>query len=256
MRDYNRGWFSYFDHRVYFPSHSAIYELMLNNGVFEPHVRNLIARLARPDTHVFDVGANIGLMAIPILSAHPAVHVTSIEPGPNVYKCLAETRRQSKYNDRWTVINKAIAETSGQLTFHECLNGNDAFSGIRDTGRGGASRAIEVSAVRLDALWQELGNPVVSVIKIDVEGAELGVLLGAPECVEKNRPAILIEWWPENYSTYGTQGESLLAFATRYEYRVFDAVGMTEVRDSCMLHVCHLSGREDFILVPKECKSV
>jgi FkbM family methyltransferase len=50
-----------------------------------------------------------------------------------------------------------------------------------------------VQSVPLDRIWQELGRPPVSFVKIDVEGAEASVLRGARKMMTSTRPPLLIE---------------------------------------------------------------
>ena len=48
-------------------------------------------------------------------------------------------------------------------------------------------------AVTLDGLWSAHGEPEVSVVKVDVEGAEPAVLRGARRVLERWHPPILLE---------------------------------------------------------------
>ena len=52
---------------------------------------------------------------------------------------------------------------------------------------------MTVAASSLDVVWNEAQRPGVSVVKIDVEGTELGVLEGARELLAACRPTLLIE---------------------------------------------------------------
>jgi FkbM family methyltransferase len=54
----------------------------------------------------------------------------------------------------------------------------------------------EVRVERLDDVWEEAGRPEVSVLKVDVEGAEVHVLAGAAELVRSSRPAC--SWKPRS----------------------------------------------------------
>jgi protein O-GlcNAc transferase len=47
--------------------------------------------------------------------------------------------------------------------------------------------------VTLDAVWEEESRPEISVVKIDVEGAELDVLEGATAVLRTCRPAVMVE---------------------------------------------------------------
>jgi hypothetical protein len=46
---------------------------------------------------------------------------------------------------------------------------------------------------RLDNVWDEAGKPSVAFIKMDVEGAEINVLMGAPRLLSTCRPSLLVE---------------------------------------------------------------
>ena len=154
----------------------------LPDGSWEPEITRLLAGATRPGTTILDVGANIGASAIPLLAAFPDIHALSFEPSPSVLRFLTRTHEESRFRDRWEVIPKAVTEQSGAdvtFTTFDCP-GADVFDGLRDTGRTGAlARQVAVPTTSVDAEWQSRGRPPVSVLKVDVEGAELGVLAGA-----------------------------------------------------------------------------
>mgnify|MGYP000610355246 CR=1 FL=1 len=248
--DTSRGWFWYAGRRIYFPPGSIIYEIVHTNGSFESHVRDRMISLARDGSYVFDIGANIGLMAIPLLVRKPSIRIVSMEAGPNVFRYLQRTHDGIPENERWLLRNQAAADSVGELEFHECVGGKDALSGICDTRRGGESRCIRVPSVTVDSVWQELGCPDVSVMKIDVEGAELKVLQGASQCIRTVQPALIVEWWPPNFRAYGANASDLLKFACEAGYRVFSARYLSAMNDVCELSFHHAVGEEDFVLIP------
>lgn len=111
------GAFSYFGTRVAFPKGSHIFERACETGIYERDNLKLIAALVRPGTRYMDVGANIGLLSIPLLHYFPTSQVVSFEPSPNALPYLLETQRQSGFGDRWRVIGKAVGSQLGQLEF-------------------------------------------------------------------------------------------------------------------------------------------
>src|ERR1700730_1556499 len=78
-----RGSFPYYDHTVYFPLGSRVFEIACADGIYEKEIINLILRLVTPGTTYFDIGANIGLMSVPVLAIHPSVKIVSIEASPS-----------------------------------------------------------------------------------------------------------------------------------------------------------------------------
>ena len=85
--------FLYYGHRVYFPSGSHLFERFCEEGGYEQEVINLILSLVEPETTYIDVGANIGLLSVPVLATRPRVNVISIEASPETLPFLLELRR-------------------------------------------------------------------------------------------------------------------------------------------------------------------
>ena len=246
------GSFRYFDVEVFFPRSSVIFKMICEQGYYERDNARLLATLAgrKPEGIVFDVGANIGSMAIPVLDSRPTCRVVSFEPSPGTSECLRRTIVGSRFRDRWQLVEKAAGEMVGTCEFFAADSGLDAYNGFANTQRSAKARRLEVQVTTLDAQWKELGCPPVSVIKIDVEGAELQVLGGAREVVATERPAILLEWNMLNLRAYGKVPGDLLVPAAGLGYRVFSAPHLIPVSSVEDLEVQMLQ-TESFLLVPE-----
>lgn len=241
------GSFSYYGTRVFFPRGSHIFAKACEAGVYERENLKLLAALVRPGTAYFDVGANIGLLSIPILSCLPACQVASFEPSPNTLPFLLRTLEQSGFGDRWRVIGKAVGSKAGSLEMFTHAPAMGAFDSLRDTRRTGASARRTVAVTTIDSEWETLGKPVVSMIKIDVEGAELDALKGAAACLAAHRPNILLEWNSENLAAFDCEPESLLRFAREAGYDIFSLPELTIVERATTLRLKMLA-TENFLL--------
>jgi FkbM family methyltransferase len=245
------GAFRYYNTKVYFPKNSIIFHLACDQGIYESENIRLISALLAPDTVYFDVGANIGLMALPLLHTCPGCTVVSFEPSPNTLQFLSRTAKDSGFGDRWRIIGKAAGSTIGSLEFCTAATELGAFDGFQDTKRAGNTQKVTVPVTTLDAEWEAMGKPPVSFIKIDVEGAEMQTLQGAISCIKHEQPYILLEWNPINLIAYECDPESLLKLADSLGYQVFSVPSLVPVPDFTMLKL-QMVKTENFLLVPPD----
>lgn len=86
-------------------------------GIYESENLKLIYHFVRPNSVYFDVGANIGLMSIPLLYSCPSCTVVSMEPSPNTLKFLIRTFEGSGFGNRWRIVGKAAGSSMGSMNF-------------------------------------------------------------------------------------------------------------------------------------------
>ena len=244
------GSFAYYGNRVYFPRGSHVFQRACSEGVYEAATVRLIATLVRPDTFYLDIGANIGLLALPILEYEPACQVVSFEPSPNALPYLERTARESRFRDRWHIVGKAAGRTGGATELFRHDPGMGAYDSLKQTGRGGPSTTVSVPLTTIDAEWERLGKPAVSMMKMDIEGAEMEAIAGASECLRQCRPNLLLEWRAENFAAFKCEPADLLRVASQIDYNVYCASTMTPVTSEIDLQLQMLKC-EDYLLVPK-----
>ncbi|MEO8276043.1 MAG: FkbM family methyltransferase [Thermoanaerobaculia bacterium] len=245
------GRFPYFGTQVYFPKGSHSFLAACEQGIFESDNVRLLQGLVRPGSWMFDVGANIGLMSIPILLNRSDVHVVAFEPSPNTLPWLRRTIDRSALRDRWTLVPRAVGAETKRVSFSVSAIEESLYDGIRATGRVGQARTVEVEQTTLDETWRALGSPDVSMIKCDVEGGELAVFQGARQCLGASRPAVLTEFNRLNLAAYEISAETLLGFIKEVEYRIYALPGLAEVRRPRELEV-QMIFTESFLLLPSE----
>lgn len=152
---------------------------VVTEGFYESEVFDAIAEALPESGGVFwDVGANRGHHAVTLKSLRPDVQVLAFEPSPRE---IAGLMRNALLNqvDIW-VLPLALHQRAGLLTFHVC-NGNTGRNTLQDWGDTSEFSKRLASCVQADVLCREHDLPVPNVVKIDVECAELDVLLGMQE---------------------------------------------------------------------------
>lgn len=185
VRDgYERGYFLYKQH-------------------FEAKGVTALRAWVRPGTSVIDVGAHIGFFTLHLARwVSAGGRVLAIEPDPLNLERLRRTLARAGVDSRVDTIQAAVAEASGQ-GFLELNPQNPADHHL---GTGG----IRVALTTIDELLRERDWPVVSLIKIDVQGAEPRVLAGAAETIARFRPALFVEVHDQSLRRYGSSSRSLL----------------------------------------------
>lgn len=164
--------------------HTVIRDAMLEDDLLHA----IVDRTVRPGDHCVDIGAHLGAMTQRFLRLSPTGRHVCVEPTP--YKAAWLAR---KFPDV-TVVAAALAEEPGELTFYHQPR-NSGYSGltkheanVNDTSD---VQEIRVRCETLDAIVPEERR--IAFMKIDVEGAELRVLRGAPRVLTRDRPMFVFE---------------------------------------------------------------
>jgi FkbM family methyltransferase len=250
-KENKRGLFTYQKHLVYFPKNSFLFKRVKGGEkLYERELVKIINRQLKDGSFYFDIGANIGLLAIPFLNYNKSVSVVSFEPSPNTYKYLAKTVADSCYKNRWTAINKAIGDKEGKLQLHLADESMGAFDSFKDTKRVPYVNIVDVEVTTIDKAWIEIGRPPVCVIKIDTEGADLPGLMGGKECIKATHPFISLEWNRRNVDAFGITPQQLIDFCKEINYGMFGFPYMQRIETENEIRVFS-DASDTIILIPR-----
>jgi FkbM family methyltransferase len=138
---------------------------------------------------IVDVGANIGVTSMIASRIHQRGKVIAFEPSPKAFLCLSKT---ASYNNikNCKIINKALGSQTGSISFVE----SEFLAGSYVAADAAEQSNAQVELTTLDAVAEELKLDRLDLLKIDVEGFELDVLLGATKTIEKFKPKIFMEF--------------------------------------------------------------
>jgi len=183
--------------RAYRSAYGA-YKRFLEAGHLEP-----LRSIVRPGTSVVDGGANLGFFTLKFAAwVRDGGRVIAIEPEAINYNRLCRAVADAGVSHLVDAVQAAAIEKSGQVS----LIVSRRHPGDHRIGEGGAL----VRAVTIDELLAKSGAPPVSLIKIDVQGAESRVLAGAGVTLEALRPALFIEVCDEALQECQSSAERLL----------------------------------------------
>lgn len=163
-------------------------------GLYELDTLRLVRRILTPGSHFVDGGANIGyftLHAAKFLAGHGTV--TSFEPDP---LNLARLKAHLAANNLTSAVHlheKALGASPGTLTLYHPggqtaeSNNHGRASIYQSLAPGGQSFSVPV--VRLD---EALNGATPTLIKLDIEGAEVQAVTGMQNLLVSSRPPMLI----------------------------------------------------------------
>lgn len=207
---------------------TSLVEDIQGGQVYEPEVTGRLVRelLRRNSATYLDVGANLGLMTLNVLAEVPDVKVVAFEPGPHQAQLLRKNIAANQLEGRVSVVQWALGNKPGTAQFVIHHDRHSSGDGFIDTGRAGRTVTIDVPVGTLDGWWVDAGRPGVDAIKIDTEGAELWVLQGAHDLLEKCRPVVVFELHPKNIRVYPYKAEDILEYFSRLGYEVQSLSGV------------------------------
>ena len=127
---------------------------------------------------------------------------------------------QQKFSDRANIYPYALAEKSGNSTFNWVKNA-PAYSGLKKRKYDISNPKIEKIDVEIRTLNEIIPDDVkIDFIKIDVEGAELGVLKGASRVLQ-NQPTVLFEFGLGASDYYNTQPEDIFKLFNNHQLNIY-----------------------------------
>lgn len=194
-----------------------------NGGWSEPEL-DLIPFAIRPGETALDLGANFGLYSYHISRAlGGSGRVYAFEPVPFTFATLQLVSKILRFRNV-TLFEKGCSAEAGRISFEVPVQASGAFAagqayigGRRDDRAGketqvrwAGTREVVCEVVSLDDFLPDLDN--LSLIKCDVEGAELFAFRGAKELISKHLPTVICEINPWFLEGFGVQLEELTAF--------------------------------------------
>lgn len=186
-------------------------------GTTEPAVQAALRQRLRPGDVLYDVGANVGFFTV--LAARlvgPGGHVVAFEPLPENVAALRHNLALNHF-ENVTVVEAALGAAEGtaelildgEPTWAKLAGADGSDDGLsRDAsgdpggGRGALRQAppaaFQVRVTSVDALLDSGVLPAPTLVKIDVEGAEVDVVRGMRATLRARRPTLLCEMHGKN----------------------------------------------------------
>ena len=162
----------------------------------------LLRNFINNESIVYDIGANIGYHTVAFSKL--AEHVYAFEPNNKNLDLLI---KNTKTLDNVTIYNFACSDKNAIMHIEDFdldVPGNYGEMHMLETGQ-------TCNTIRIDDL-KDIYAP--DLIKIDVEGHELQVLLGSIETIKEYKPKIF-------YEAHGTDLDKIYELLTNLDYKLY-----------------------------------
>lgn len=178
------------------------------NAGYDAQTVEVIKRVVKRDSNCIDVGCHKGAVLDHMLLLAPRGRHLAFEPLPDLFVNL-----RGKYGKANVALHEvALADASGETTFQHVV-ASPGYSGIlRRAYDRPDERVVEIRVrlARLDDIVP--ADMPIRLVKIDVEGAELGVLKGGAATLARTRPFVIFEHGLGAADFYGTRPEQIHDF--------------------------------------------
>jgi len=188
-------------------------------GVFEKEETELVKNLIQKEDVVLDIGANIGYYTVLLSNlVGNEGKVFSFEPGLENFNILKKNIFSNNIQNS-ILENLAVSDSSIETK----LFLSDGPGGHRIYHSNYCTDNFEVvNTITLDNYFKD--NPIkerISFVKIDVEGAEFGVLRGMKSLLKNKNIKILLELYGPFIREFGNEPNQLFLFLRGYGFKIY-----------------------------------
>ncbi len=190
---------------------------------FEEAEISFLRRFLRPSDIFIDIGSNIGLFSIHAANiVGEKGSVFAYEPTPKTFTRLIENIQLNNL-ENIKAFNIGISDSKGTLCLKVSSSGFDAWNTFVGQEDFKFSRQVDVPVETLDDIYQYTfseNKSSIALIKIDVEGWERHVLIGAQSILKKqDAPVLMVEFTETNLLAAGTNCYEIYDLVASYGYK-------------------------------------
>lgn len=198
--------------------------------------RGALYDLVGPGDIAIDVGTNIGEVLLNFARmVGPTGRAIGFEANPVTHALCCSNLGLNPFP--WAEVHAVgLGHIEGELDFGRRCEANSGADSFTPAGAG----TIKAAVTTLDRFVEQATLNRIDLIKIDTEGFDLNVLMGAEQSLQRFSPRLFVELCDENLRAHGGSAEELVRFLERIGYRVTNAETAEPVRSSNDFTGCFL----------------
>ncbi len=198
---------------------------------FEYKTISLFEKLVETSSVIFDIGANVGLLSVIASRTNKKATIHSFEPSSKTYQVLNYNIELNKCPN--ILVNQmALSNAQGEVVLYtpesEFKDFDDSFKTISidkaiDTNQSKSAEKVRMSTFDTYVFENQIRD--VSLIKIDIEGAELLFFRGAAKYFTDNKnnlPILVFENTENNNQRFNYTVTDTLAYLSKFGFRIYN----------------------------------
>ena len=195
--------------------------------------------LVKPGFIILDIGTNIGNTLLELSQKLGGTgFVYGFEPDPDTFQeCLINVNLNPELKSNLQVFNFGLGKEDADFILEERIKSNKGGNRILEKSRTEVGKVVKVLCA--DKFLFDLKVDKIDLIKIDVEGYEMHVLLGASFIIEKFHPILFIELDDNNLKDQGYSAQELLKFLEAKHYSIYHSVSGAKISSYSNFDNCH-----------------
>jgi FkbM family methyltransferase len=204
------------------PRRNVLSQMVYLNGDWEKPVTLLLKKEIHTGMTVIDVGAHIGYFTL-IMAKRVGKQgrVFAFEPNPDVHMYLRQNFERNGLS-QVTVCSIALFREEGSAV----LEGRDSLNAGLSLRKSPSEGTVPMAAY--DRIAGSMGIGKVDLVKMDVEGAEMDILLGMRELLKQDHPSLVIEVHKKLLRRFGHSESELRAYVEEAGYVIQDILHQVE----------------------------
>ncbi len=229
-------------------------------GDFRPWVTDTKYFSLPADGVAFDVGANIGSVALKLAQKLPSGLIYAFEPTEYAYsKLLRNIQLNPSFSPRIVPIHAYLSDISSErcdLTAYASWKVDGKAAEYHAIHKGTVKSSGSVPSWSIDDFVREKSIQRLDLIKIDTDGHELKVLLGARKSLKEFSPTVIFEIGLFIIEEMGIEYEQYHRYLTDLGYDLINSKGGHTVDMNNYWKEIPLLATTDIIAIPRGKRSV
>lgn len=186
-----------------------------------------------PCLNVLDIGANVGLFSLELNLINPDICYHLFEPIPTTFDMMKKTAKLNEINTvKFKMNNEGMSDEKGSFDFY--LPGSSEAASLQpiddqfylkesdemgNYSGNSTIKKVECKVNTIDNYVKENNVEDIGFIKIDVEGNEKSVLLGAENTLKMYQPLVYCELLRIHASRFGYHPNEVIDYMKKFNYK-------------------------------------